>query len=88
MKFEGPGERGVHHPSHNVKFITCTGKERILIYNLTEALWEKDFFFMCVFALVESLRLGFGEKHKLFIISQMSTCFTNCSCWRILAVIS
>lgn len=50
MKFEGPGERGVHHPSHNVKFITCTGKERILIYNLTEALWEKDFFFfMCVF---------------------------------------
>lgn len=52
MKLEGPGESRVHHPSHNVKFITCIGKKRILIYNLTEALWEKEIFFFFVFKIL------------------------------------
>lgn len=29
MRFEGPGECGVKHPSPNVKLILCIGKERV-----------------------------------------------------------
>lgn len=52
MKVEGPRERTVHHPSHNFKFITCIGKESILIYSLTEAPVGKGVFFSLHFALV------------------------------------
>lgn len=45
MKVEGPREQTVHHPSHNFKFITCIGKEIILIYSLTEAPVGKGVFF-------------------------------------------
>lgn len=52
MKGEGTREHTVHHPSHNFKFITCIGKERILIYSLTEAPVGKGVFFSLHFALV------------------------------------
>lgn len=45
MKFEGPWEHTLYHPSRNFKFIVCIGKERILIYSLTKAPVGKGAFF-------------------------------------------